>query len=170
VYLLHGIFDTDAVWSANREAWHNLQDVMDRGIAEQRFGELIVVMPDERTKAGGSFYRNSSATGAWEDFTVGELVRWTDARYRTTAPVGGRALAGHSMGGYGALALAMSHPDVYAAVYAMNPATLGWARDLMPDNPVFAEVLGAKSFDDLVKPTPNDPRGFYKLAVICLAQ
>src|SRR5262249_41534880 len=83
VYLLHGIFDTDAVWSAQREPWTSIQDVMDRGIAEGRFGELIVVMPDERTKAGGSFYRNSSATGPWEDFTVRELVAWTAASYRT---------------------------------------------------------------------------------------
>src|SRR5262245_54426391 len=34
VYLLHGIFDTDAVWTGNDQPWSSVQDVMDRGIAE----------------------------------------------------------------------------------------------------------------------------------------
>ena len=35
-----------------------------------RFGEMIIVTPDEKTNAFGSFYVNSAATGNWEDFTA----------------------------------------------------------------------------------------------------
>src|SRR5262245_17943379 len=116
IYLLHGILDTDQEWTKRSDPWWSVQDVMDRGIAEGRLGEMIVVMPDERTRGGGSFYTNSTVTGAWEDFTVKELVAWADRKYRTLARVGGRGIAGHSMGGHGAFKLAMRHPEVFAAV------------------------------------------------------
>ncbi len=83
---------------------------MDEGIAEGRFGELIIVMPDERrTVGGGSYYVNSAVTGNWEDFTTQELVAFVDTNYRTIARASSRGLADHSMGGYGALTLAMKH-------------------------------------------------------------
>ena len=170
VYLLHGILDSDKVWTGNEQPWSSVQDVMDRGIAEGRFGDLIVVMPDERTRAGGSMYTNSTATGAWEDFTVRELVAWVDRTYRTVPRVSARAIAGHSMGGYGALKLAMAHPDVFAAVYAMNPAGLGWGADLTPANPVFAEVTHTTTLDDLVAPPAADPHGMWKRMLIVGAQ
>ena len=51
--------------------------------------------------------------GRYEDYVVHDVVRWIDARYRTIPTRQGRALAGFSMGGYGALMLAMRHPDVF---------------------------------------------------------
>src|SRR5262249_11173144 len=58
LYLLHGIGDTDEMWMEKKEAYANIKDLMDRGIAEGRFGEMLVVMPDERTEWFGSFYVN----------------------------------------------------------------------------------------------------------------
>jgi len=52
----------------------------------------------------------------------------------------------------------------------MSPAALGWGADLTPANPVFAEVTRAVTFDDLGAPTPADPHGFWKRAVIIGAQ
>jgi enterochelin esterase-like enzyme len=112
---------------------------MDQGIAEGRFGEMIVVMPDERTRWFGSFYTNSALTGNWEDFTAGDLVDYVDGHYRTLARASSRGIAGHSMGGYGAIRLGMKHPEVFSVVYALNPAVLGWAKDLSTGNPAFAK-------------------------------
>src|SRR5919205_120104 len=80
IYLLHGIGDTEEEWtnnwSGNKEGYGTIPELMDKGISEGRFGEMIVVMPDERTKAFGSFYVNSIVTGNWEDFTAKDLVNY----------------------------------------------------------------------------------------------
>ena len=169
IYLLHGIGDTDETWInpwTKGAAWQSVPDVMNRGIAEKRFGEMIVVMPDARTNWGGSFYTNSSATGNWEDFIVKDLVNYIDARYRTLARPESRGIAGHSMGGYGAIKLGMKHPEVYSVVYGINPALLGWGEDVSADNPAFDFLLTKqpKTAEEAVQ------GGFYALGIIVVAQ
>lgn len=168
VYLLHGIGDTPEVWvkpwTKRNDTWGTIPELMDSGIAEHAFGEMIVVMPDELTKWGGSFYSNSTATGNWEDFTVRELVDYIDGKYRTIAQASSRGLAGHSMGGYGALKLGMKHPDVFSVVYGLSPAVLGWGRDLTIENPAFEKVLQMKTPQDAIK------GGFYVIGLIVVGQ
>jgi S-formylglutathione hydrolase FrmB len=168
LYLLHGIGDTDAeftvAWKNQNPEWGTLQALMNHGIAEGKLHELIVVMPDERTKMMGSFYTNSSATGNWEDFTTSELVRYVDQKFRTLNTAESRGLAGHSMGGYGAIKLGMKHPNVFSVVYAMNPALLGWAADVSLENPAFLTLASAKTTEDLYK------GGFYSVGGMCVAQ
>jgi S-formylglutathione hydrolase len=170
VYLLHGITDTDEAWikpwKKDSDPWQTIQGVMNRGIAEHRFGEMIIVMPDELTKWGGSFYTNSSVTGNWEDFTVKDLVTYIDGKYRTLARASSRGIAGHSMGGYGAIKLGMKHPDVYGVVYGSNPAVLGWGRDLTIENPAFTFLLTNK----IAGPEDAIKGGLYALGVIVVAQ
>ena len=166
LYLLHGILDTEVVWT---RAWYDADDpwgtvarLMDRGIAAGRLQPMIVVMPDQKTRGGGSFYVDSAATGNWETFTVRDLVDWVDRRYRTLDGAASRGVAGHSMGGYGALVLGMKYPERFSVVYAMNPAVLGWAADLSTENPAFRSLLGRNDFSEL--------GDFYEPALICLAQ
>lgn len=169
VYLLHGITDTDQTWTnswSNSDPWQSIQGVMNGGIAEKRFGEMIIVMPDERTNWGGSFYTNSVTTGNWEDFTVKELVTYIDGKYRTLARVGSRGLAGHSMGGYGAIKLGMKYPDVYSVVYGINPAVLGWGKDLSGDNPAFSFLITKKP----TTPEQVSEGGLYALGIIVVGQ
>lgn len=172
VYLLHGITDTDGTWvnswGPGNEGWDTIKDVMNSGIGANMFGEMIIVMPDQLTKWGGSFYTNSSVTGNWEDFTVRDLVSHVDGKYRTLARASSRGIVGHSMGGYGAIKLGMKHPDVYSVVYGMNPAVLGWGRDLTIDNPSFKHLLNPQA---PVK-TPEDAikGGLYALGAIVVGQ
>ena len=58
----------------------------------------------------------------WETYHVGELVPWIDATYRTIAARRGRAIAGLSMGGYGALSYAARHPGTFAAAASFSGA------------------------------------------------
>jgi S-formylglutathione hydrolase FrmB len=82
---------------------------------------LITVMPD-----GGKvgWYTNwvTQTGGAqnWEDFHINQLIPWIDANLRTVASKGGRAIAGLSMGGFGAIRYAMDRPDLfnYAASFS----------------------------------------------------
>lgn len=86
--------------------------------------DMIIVVPDSMTKWGGSMYSNSPTIGNFEDYIVSDLVRWVDGRYRTLANRAARGLVGHSMGGYGTLKFGMKHPDVFGALYAMNPCCM----------------------------------------------
>ena len=140
---------------------------MNRGIAANRFGEMIIVMPDQRTKWFGSFYVNSAATGNWADFTAKDLVSFIDKKYRTIAKVGGRGVAGHSMGGYGALTLSMKHPDVFSVAYGMNSAVTDWNEELsLPFMaPKYEIVMGTKTFDDLLK-----TQDLYAMAAVTVGQ
>jgi len=125
---------------------------------------MIIVMPDELTKAFGSFYVNSTVTGNWEDFTAKDLVNYIDKKYRTFADVKSRGIAGHSMGGYGAITLGMKHPEIYSVVYGLNPAIMGWSKDFTIENPAFKNVLTAKSLDELL------PKGIYSIGAVTVAQ
>ena len=168
IYLLHGIGDTEeewtSDWSKNKEGYGTIPALMDKGIVEGKFGEMIIVMPDELTKAFGSFYVNSTVTGNWEDFTAKDLVNYIDKKYRTFADVKSRGIAGHSMGGYGAITLGMKHPEIYSVVYGLNPAIMGWSKDFTIENPAFKNVLTAKSLDELL------PKGIYSIGAVTVAQ
>jgi endo-1,4-beta-xylanase len=53
-----------------------------------------------------------------ETLFIRELIPHIDATFRTVADRRGRALEGMSMGGFGALALSMRHPDMFGSVVA----------------------------------------------------
>jgi len=169
IYLLHGIGDTDETWTTswtrNNDGYWAIQNVMDKGIAEGKFGEMIVVMPDNKTNWFGSFYINSNITGNWDDFNSAELVRYIDTKYRTLNDPGHRGILGHSMGGFGALSLGMRHPDVFSVVYAMNPAIIDWGADLTIASPAFSAILKARSFDELLA-----TKDLYTMATVTLGQ
>ncbi len=82
--------------------------------------ELIVVGVQGRNALGGGFYVNSPVSGRYEDWVVQEAVAAVDATYRTLAVPESRGLCGFSMGGFGAVNLALRHPDVYGAALAMS--------------------------------------------------
>jgi S-formylglutathione hydrolase len=122
VYYLPGFADQIFLYSfVPYYQGFQLQEAMDRLIAEGAIDEMIVVIPNGLTPLGGSFYVNSPVNGNWEDFIARDLVGYIDAAFRTVAAPRARAIAGHSMGGFGAFNLAMCHPDIYGAVYALSP-------------------------------------------------
>ena len=86
---------------------------------------MIIVTITGVNELGGGWYTDSPATGNWEQAIVAEIVPMIDARYRTIPEPAGRGLTGHSMGGYGALAIGMNHPDVFGSVFIMSPAIAG---------------------------------------------
>lgn len=87
--------------------------------------EIIVVMPD----AGTGWYCNPVSTfvGArdWEQFHMHQLLPWIDANFRTFAEYDGRAVAGFSMGGFGALKYAAKYFGHFCSVSSHSgPASL----------------------------------------------
>lgn len=86
--------------------------------------ELIVVCVDAVNRLGCSYYVNSPVTGNWQDFVTADAVSYVDQHYRTVAQASGRGLAGHSIGGFGALNIALDTEGIFSHVYAMSPAVL----------------------------------------------
>ncbi len=99
-----------------------LKDAMDRQIRLGVAREMIVVMPNAVHFLGGSWYRSSPLTGNWEDFITRDLVAFIDSHFRTVPSAEGRAIAGHGVGGLGALELGLKHAATFSTVYAMSPA------------------------------------------------
>ncbi|MBZ0269747.1 hypothetical protein K8I85_16470, partial [bacterium] len=83
---------------------------------------FLLVVVHGRNALGGSFYVDSPVTGNWEQWVAHDVVTYVDAHYRTLEDAASRGLAGDSMGGFGALHMAMRHPDRFGAVYAISPA------------------------------------------------
>lgn len=104
----------------------------DKYAAMQGFSEPIVVVPDAYTLHKGSMYSSSATTGDWERFVAEDLVGFVDSHYRTIAKRISRGLAGYSMGGYGALRIAMKRPEVFSSLYMMSACCLS-AADSTPD-------------------------------------
>lgn len=115
IYWLHG-FTGIGLSAINRSLWTpSLPELMDR-VIQGGAPPAILVMPDGSTRYGGSQYLNSPATGRYEDYIVGELVPYIDRTYRTKPTADHRGVVGKSSGGYGALVLAMRHPEIFGGV------------------------------------------------------
>lgn len=120
VYLLHGFGGGVEQFLKRIQIARPLDSLTALG----SLGEMIVVVPDANNTFGGSFFRNSAVTGNWEDFVVRDLVSYMDANYRTIRSRRARGIGGWSMGGYGALWIAVRHPETFSAVYALSPCCL----------------------------------------------
>ncbi|MCU1268535.1 MAG: Esterase AS-Trib27 [Acidobacteria bacterium] len=168
LYLLHGFLGHYRAWTSNGYQGMSLQPLMDELIKSGKIREMIVVAPNGGNAYSGAFYTNSSVTGNWEDYIYRELVQNVDAHYRTIARPESRGIAGHSMGGYGAVVLAMKHPDVFSAVYALSPCCLGLQGDLSSENPVWLKAIHLKSREEL-KTKPETIDDFYTLVFVALS-
>jgi hypothetical protein len=125
------------------------REVLDRAIAAGTISKLIFVTVDMTTPLGCSWYVNSSATGNWEDFMVQEVVPYIDANFRTLKTRDSRGIAGHFMGGYGAIRFGMKHPQVFGSVYALHPVGTGSGVKILASLPNFELMENAKTLGDI---------------------
>ena len=134
VYLLHGEpFSEKAYideglfqeWINQSPLWTQYPDFPEEGfrlwvdnlITQNTIEPMIIVMPDASTLPYGfSFYTNSILNGNFEDFIVNDLVNYMDKNYNTIPDASGRAVIGHSQGGYAAFKFGMKHPDIFKTV------------------------------------------------------
>jgi enterochelin esterase-like enzyme len=148
LYLLHGATSTPEEFVDGTYQGFNLALAMDSLIAARAVPEYIVVMPHADNALGAGFYANSPATGNWQDFVVRDLVQHVEARYRTKATRAGRALVGHSMGGFGALAIGFTFPRRFGLVYAVSPCCLAFVDRLAPTSPAWTSLAGITRWQD----------------------
>lgn len=144
IYYLHGFTGKDNIYPL-------MKDILDRAIATQKIKPFILVQSDQYTTYQGSFYSNSSLTGNWTDFTAVDLVEYIDKNFRTIASKESRGIGGHSMGGYGAIKVAMLYPDVFNAMYALSPGLLALVKEFGPNSTSYKEFANIKSHEELNK-------------------
>lgn len=128
-YYLHGLTGDETNWSKQGQ----IQTVMDSLVAKGA-PEMILVMPDgddgwyttwnllitvDQCKKAKLSRENPDTYcvpwGHYDDYVAYDLVQWTDGKYRTKADRAHRGIAGLSMGGYGAISLALGYPNQFAA-------------------------------------------------------
>jgi enterochelin esterase-like enzyme len=107
VYLLHGMPGSPSEFLDGTQ----VAQYADTAISAGTLRPFIAVMP----AAGPRPRYNGEWAGQWEDGLVDETVPWVDANLPTLATPHGRVIAGLSAGGYGAVDIALRHPDVFGA-------------------------------------------------------
>ncbi len=107
--------------------------------------KMILAFPDGSTPAywGGSFYVDSELYGRFEKYIIHDVINYLDGEYNTTAQPYARAIAGYSMGGFGAAHIAMKYPQLF------NTATfLSGLLSVSNQEFMIADII-----------TENDPNG-----------
>jgi enterochelin esterase-like enzyme len=114
VYLLHGFPGRPAAFLLTVKLGVD-EDV---AVAQHRMGPVILVMPFGST---GTFNDKEWANGVhpgqgWATFVARDVVNAVDAQFRTIPDGADRAIAGLSEGGYGAINIALHHPNEFGVV------------------------------------------------------
>jgi len=100
--------------------------VLDEGIRNGRFPPMVIAAPDgsingsASLRNNGSFYMNSKA-GRFEDYIIDDVWCLMQKQFRIRSERGAHVLAGASMGGYGAFALAFQHRETFGVIAGILP-------------------------------------------------
>lgn len=134
-YLLHGLSDDHSIWIRRTSIERYVQDL-----------PLIVVMPD----TGRNFYCDAVDGPAYESHIIQDVIGFTDRFFNTIPTRQGRVIGGLSMGGYGALKLALKLPDLFCSAVSHSGAlgiTKVTPENLRPDmRTEFPHIFGPNPF------------------------
>lgn len=97
---------------------------LESAMGSQGMREFILVEPSDTNPLTTTFFVNSAAVGAYEDYVTQDLVAFIDGKYRTLPEAASRGLAGQASSGMSALNIALRHPQVFSAVFALSPTLL----------------------------------------------
>ena len=154
ITLLHGLSDSFMCWLDYTNIRYYVANL-----------RLIVVMP----QCGRSFYINTVGGQRVEDFLVDDLPAFIDTQYSTIATRESRAIGGLSMGGYGALMLALRHRDMWKMAFSHSGAVGAprWVED-PPNIGVFGPLGNATRHDhDLLNLIQHNPESAPLLHLDC---
>jgi S-formylglutathione hydrolase FrmB len=128
-YLLHGLSDDHTIWERRTS--------VERYVAGF---PLVVVMPD----GGRGWYTNGVEGYAHEDDLIKDVVGLVDRTFPVKAERSGRCIGGLSMGGYGAVKLALKHHEMFASANSHSGA-VGFLKDPQRGrelSPEFTRIFG----------------------------
>jgi len=115
IYWLHGGFGNARLggWVVGR---------YDAAIKVSLMPEVIIVLV--QALPVGWYVDSKDGKYPIEQVIIRELIPHVDATYRTITQKEGRAIEGHSMGGYGALHLGLKYPNLFSVIFSVAPSIL----------------------------------------------
>ena len=157
LYLLHGYFGdyTDWLYMSNISRYVEGKN-------------LVIVMPD----GANSYYANHPNGLQYHDYIVKDLVKRVEETFPVSKTKDKRYIAGLSMGGFGALSIGLSHPELFSKVIALSAVI-----DIHEMKPNFNDSGRIYKFETLfgeaIKDTPLDiyhlaqKKNLQSLLIIC---
>jgi len=134
-YLLHGLSDDHTMWTRRTSIERYVQNL-----------PLIVVMPD----GGRSFYNDAVEGPAYETCMIEDVIGFVDRFFNAIPTREGRVIGGLSMGGYGALKLALKFPHLFSSTVSHSGAlaiTKAKAENIREDMRIeFPQIFGPNPF------------------------
>lgn len=113
LYMLHGLNSSDQQWKDM-----GLFEQADALIRDRQIAPLIIVTP----QGDNGYWMNHADNGPrWADYVTDDLIPHIDRSYRTLPDARHRAIGGLSMGGHGAIQLALHHPELFSVVGGHSP-------------------------------------------------
>jgi putative tributyrin esterase len=136
-YLLHGLSDDHTTWMRRTRLEMHAADKL-----------LMVVMPD----GGRGFYTNHENGPRWAEHIGSELPAMIERTFPAIAAREGRFIGGLSMGGYGALRIALEYPDQFISANSHSGAVLFGTRPQdLPERILMVGSHPAGSGHDLIE-------------------
>lgn len=140
IYMLHGAGGDESNWRI-KGGIHYTADAL---IERKQLRPSIIVMP---TEGPHSWWVNGNAQAA-ENAFVNDLIPFIEREYRALSDRNSRAVAGLSMGGYGALNLSLTHPDLFCAAGIISPAIYDPLPPLSSASRTAAQFMKDGHFDE----------------------
>ena len=113
VYMLHGLGDNASSWLE----YGRIDSFVKQRVKSGHIIPMIYVMPEGyRTYYVNDYYGKFK----YQDMFIKELIPHIDKKYRTQADKAHRATIGYSMGGFGALTLALNNQDVFGVTVPLS--------------------------------------------------
>jgi enterochelin esterase-like enzyme len=118
LYLLYGYGGTHDSWFTGL----HIDSRADELIQSDQIQPLIIVSPDYgnsfavNTKPGEGVNPGGVDVGNYAEYIVQDLVSFVDSEFSTITTKDGRYIGGASMGGYGALYLGFTYPELFSKV------------------------------------------------------
>jgi S-formylglutathione hydrolase FrmB len=171
---LHGLFGSETDWLSKG----GLDAVAD-SLAGAGKGEAIIVTPDgddgwwtnwpaepSYAACADTLHTEDPArycvrSHRYEDWVTRDLVAYVDSHYRTLGDRAHRGIAGLSMGGVGALTLALKHPDLFAATLSHS----GVVSVLLDESNPFVPPAHYVSVPDSVRPPVTSWKARLRMAL-----
>lgn len=153
LYLLHGLSDDHTIWGRRSSIDRYVRDL-----------NIAIVMPN----AGRSFYTDMLHGYDYYTFINEELQSISESFFPISTKREDRFIAGLSMGGYGALKIALSNPDRYAYAASLSGAVdiSAIANRFMEEESIEAAMEFKNIFGDL-DTFDNSSNDLFSLANSC---
>ncbi|MDJ0686592.1 MAG: alpha/beta hydrolase family protein [Alphaproteobacteria bacterium] len=157
VFLLHGLGGGEKDWLRAGGA----AATADRLIKAGETAPMVLIFPDGED----GWYVDSRSFGGPGDYETAltrDLLAHVESAYRVRRDRTGRAVAGLSMGGYGAIRFALKHPNLYGAAASLSGAII---EDATEEKPVTARQikLFRGAFGDPFRPEEFNQRNVFGL-------